>query len=140
MDSSLELAVCVGSVVNYTSLGETVSELWRVLKPGGMLIVEYERFRAVTGRSVAIVPNEVNYCGTRHVCWSYTDDYMIGTLFSFGFKLVAKREFHILSKLLVIAGVPSGLAALAAPFDRFVRDTRLVSVAANAILLCLKPS
>lgn len=40
--AAFDLVVCVGPVLNYTSALEAISEMCRVLRPGGRLILHYE--------------------------------------------------------------------------------------------------
>ena len=42
-DSSVDCVICVGSVINYADIQKAMSEFSRILKPNGILILEFER-------------------------------------------------------------------------------------------------
>jgi len=133
------VAVCVGSVVNYVSLAETAIELWRVLIPGGILIVEYERLTDTMPDQFDLIARDVIYRGRKHLCWFYTDAYVERLLEATGFRILARRRFHILSHILARVGISTAIAPVATWLDWLLSQTTLARRAANAILLCRKP-
>ncbi|MDY0177912.1 MAG: class I SAM-dependent methyltransferase [Bacilli bacterium] len=42
-DQSVDIVICVGSVINYTDAEKAINEFSRLLKPNGSLILEFER-------------------------------------------------------------------------------------------------
>lgn len=136
---SFDVAICVGSVINYVALLEVAAELSRTLKPNGTLILEYERVIPIRGTSNAdVVPREVTYRGRRHVCWFYSDAYVAEVLDVTGFEIRRRRTFHIASALLSNLGFSPAFASLVGWSDAVLEHWRVATRAANAILLCVK--
>jgi SAM-dependent methyltransferase len=62
-------AVCVGSVINYVAVADVLQELHALLRPGGTLILEYERVPS-TAASPDIAARRVSYRGEPHILWT----------------------------------------------------------------------
>jgi SAM-dependent methyltransferase len=139
-NDSFDVILCVGSVLNYADPLSAIRELSRVLRTGGLLILEYERsaspeyFRENAFRR--------NCCRVRTFygtaptyLWVYGDGFIDGLLSAFGFGRVAEKKFHILSSIMYAL---TGSVQVAARFA--VADSILARVwpfnraAANRIL------
>jgi hypothetical protein len=134
---AVDVCICVGSVLNYVSLFEVLSELARTLTPNGTLIVEYERSEAYITSSQqrhAIMPRSVTYRGEEHVCWFYSDSYVDAAITAVGLRIDERRYFHIASQSLVRSGFSGAFASVASFFD--FGFNRLRIGAANAMIRC----
>lgn len=117
-----DLTVCVGSVLNYTSLEESLFQLHRVTKAGGSLIFQLELSNAsefigsrAYGADAAFV--STFYRGEERL-WVYSDSYVRRVLATTGLTIRRVRYFHILSSLLLRLTRRPALAARVAPLDR----------------------
>jgi SAM-dependent methyltransferase len=142
--STYDLAVCTGCVLNYCDAASAVVEISRVLKPGGIVLLEFERSQTfeylLTGtfsRDVALV--ETFYNGTQQTMWVYSEEYIRSLLSITGFTLLRRHAFHILSPLVLRYTKSVVLAGRSAWADKFVRHVpSLDKLACNVILLCEK--
>jgi SAM-dependent methyltransferase len=132
-----DLVVCVGSVVNYVDAVRAVSELCRVLKPGGTLIVEYERAWALPWKDKLMVePESVIYRGVPHTLNLYHDDYIQQILLSEGMKIRRRLAYHALSAVIEFLTRNAADAELYRTMDN-VAGKFLSGIAANAIVECV---
>lgn len=106
---SYDNVICVGSVLNYCDPVSSISEMDRILKQGGHLILEFESswgFEYI-GRKVykqdAVIVN-IEYLNTSHNQWLFSPQYIKGILNNYHFKIEKEFKFHIIdgifSKLL----------------------------------------
>jgi SAM-dependent methyltransferase len=111
-DSSFDVVLCVGSVLNYTNPIHAIREFCRVLRSGGLLILEYERSGCVEywrkyGLSAACVRVESFYGAARTQLWVYGDEFINGLLAIHSFKTQKEARFHgVSSMVLAITGSP----------------------------------
>ena len=96
--------VCVGSVINYCDPLKAISELSRVLRPHGKLIIEFESSASYEYFGTHIFSKDVElvfptYQGHPHKIWVYSPDYIKMILNQFGFRVIKECYFHILSTL-----------------------------------------
>lgn len=102
-DSFFDLAICVGSVINYNDPFPVISELSRVLSQGASLILEYERsftgellFKKGYGKSATIQLYDYNG-QVDHKLWLYSDKYIESLLHATGLKIQKSMMFHSFS-------------------------------------------
>ena len=107
--SSFDNAICVGSVLNYCDPVSSISELWRVLKPGGRLILEYEsswgyEYLGKREYKKDAIVTSIEYLDAQHNQWLFSPQYIKGILAAHHFELEKEYKFHIVdgivSKLL----------------------------------------
>lgn len=103
-NNTFDYIICVGSVINYSrNISKVLNELVRVLKPGGKLILEYER-----ANSAELLFNkhhkddcfyqEYLFNGATHGIWLYSDKLIDKILKdSLNLKLKKQFRFHSLS-------------------------------------------
>lgn len=92
--------LCVGSVLNYCDALTAISELSRVLKQNGYLILEYESswgFEYINKdcykKDACIITTE--YIEKEHKQWLYSPKYIAKVLKECNFNVVEKYPFHI---------------------------------------------
>lgn len=126
---SVDVIICVGSVLNYADIQKAFSEFKRVLNPKGFLIIEYERsnsaeflFRKHYGDTVFL--KKYHYNGQNHSLWMYNEKLVMLLSKYYGFSLIKKYRFHIISSILYRMGLPEEKAAYYSHLDTF---TQLIS-------------
>jgi hypothetical protein len=127
LEGAVEAIICVGGVINYLSLPEAISEMSRVLRYPGLLVLEYERVKTLQFIGTRtfrknISPEPTTYRGGAHRLWRYSDDYVLGVLHSHDFEIVNVIAFHILSPLFLRFNAPSILINIAARLDAVLRS------------------
>lgn len=136
-----DLIVCVGPVLNYCSLEESLSEFARVTAPGARLVLHLElsnswEFFGTSAwrKSVAFVKSfyqgEVSY-------WVYSDNFTKRILRINGFKIQRVRYFHYLSSLAYRITGAADLSSRLGHFDPFLsRLPWAGALADSAIYVC----
>lgn len=138
---SFDVVICVGSVINYASALEAISELARVLAKGGRLVLHFESsasfelFAKPPWNALAYLNSCENSYRNDHI-WVYAPRLIRKALTMAGFRIIAEGHFHILPALLVRFGVSQTSAAALAKFDRLFGW--LSAFADNVILLAEK--
>lgn len=104
-DNFFDNILCVGSVLNYCDAIAAISELARVLKPKGNLILEFESswgFEYLGKKqykdNASIITTE--YIEKEHIQWLYAPNYIYRIIQSCGFTIVETKSFHIIDGLL----------------------------------------
>lgn len=97
--------LCVGSVLNYCDALNAISELARVLKPNGNLILEYESSWGFEYLGKDFYKNDASiitteYINTQHVQWLYSPTYISKILKAYELLIANKYSFHIADGLL----------------------------------------
>jgi SAM-dependent methyltransferase len=139
-NSSFDVVICVGSVINYADPVRAIREFSRVLRTGGLLIVEYERsassehlWNKRSWRSCLRV--KTFYGSLATYLWVYGDGFIDGLLLASGFKPITEFRFHALSSAVLAATNSPRIASLFTWGDSFLAQTwpfRLI--ASNRIL------
>ena len=138
-----DVAICVGSVLNYVDALPSILELRRILKPGGTLIVEFEttsslEFLMTRRFNSSIVPMVRRYKGYAHWLCLYSADYISDLLYSCGFSIVRSQRFHIVSALVYRLTRSLNLAGLLARRgDLALRGWGTTALSANIALSCI---
>lgn len=125
-DESFDIVICVGSVLNYVSAIEALTELCRVLSKGGRLILHFETSDSLehlfTKRWRApVAPLHTVNSGRPDLVWIYSRAFVGRILKGLGMTIEKEHSFHIASAALLRLGVPQQLAALAQSFDVVLR-------------------
>ncbi len=104
-DNFFDNIICVGSVLNYCDALNAISELSRVLKPKGNLILEFESSLGYEyigtknyRKNACIITTE--YIETYHNQWLYSLKYIFKILDSCNLEIIKKQSFHIVDGLL----------------------------------------
>lgn len=141
-DSSVDGIICVGSVLNYADAQRSISEFSRILKPGGFLILEFERsdsaeFLWTPQHGKYIFSKEYAYNSQSHLLWMYSEKHIRQMLTHYNLHVKRCKRVHSLSSLLYRFGLSEELAA---PYSKLDSLLHLVSypLAHNVMLLCTK--
>src|ERR1019366_2593852 len=103
-DNTFDVVLCVGSVVNYADPLLAIREFSRVLRKGGLLVIEYERsasfeYLSRNGFSRGCCRMETFYGNAATHVWVYGDGFMDGLLAASGFERITETRFHALSSI-----------------------------------------
>lgn len=142
-DQTFDNCICVGSVLNYCDAVAALSELSRVLKVGGDLILEYEnswgfRYRQTKNFGVSAGVVTIDFRNTAHTQWIYSEKYITSLCKQFGFKLIHKKMFHIISSLALSFSKSESNASSLFSFDKVARFLPFLSRHGNNIIYRLK--
>ncbi len=103
--SYFDFVICVGSVLNYCDAVKAISELSRVLRSGGSIILEFERsqsaeflFTKQYGQDV--FRKHYQYSKNTHSLWLYSEAYIDKILNSYSLRIEKKLRFHTVSSLI----------------------------------------
>lgn len=143
-NNEFEGAICVGSVINYCNALQAISELLRVIRPGGRLILEFEsslsfeyRHSDVYGKAASITT--VKYRDQEHKQWLYSPSHIFSLCSSSGGKVKSIKRFHILSSFQLGRGMTENEAVQYARYDAFLQNVPfVVGHASNVIFSCTK--
>lgn len=144
-DNVADQVICVGSVVNYCSLFELVSELNRIARRGAHIILHAELSNSLEllfskhFRSNATFLTTV-YQGEERL-WLYSRRNIRNALAAVGLRIVEERYFHILSALAQKVVRDRNRAARLTKLDRLIgRLSAIGAVADNVVFICERPT
>jgi hypothetical protein len=143
--ASVDLCVCVGSVINYCDAVFSLFELCSVIKPGGHLVLEFESSGSWEYLWSDVYQQGVTttrtFYGADSECtlWLYSTKYIKELLFTQGFMVKEESRVHVISSLVYKLTRSEGLSAKFARMDNLFRNVPLVRKgASNVIWLCQK--
>lgn len=124
-DSSVDIIICVGSVLNYADVQKSLKEFARILKPNGILILEFERsnsgeFLFQKKHHKLLFSQKYYYNKQEHILWMYNEKSIIRTLKIYNMKTIKKYRFHIMSTLLNRFGMSENKAAKYIKLDKLL--------------------
>jgi hypothetical protein len=136
-----DLTVCVGSVLNYASLEESILELHRITKVGGAAIFQLELSNASEFIGHSAYAADAAFVTTfyrgEEKLWVYSDSYIKRVLIGAGFSLVRVRYYHILSSMILRLTRRPNFATAFAPLDHLWSYSRAAgSWADSGIYVC----
>ena len=104
-DNFFDVIICVGSVINYCSALEAITEMARVLKPNGKIILEYERSNSAElwgTKEYGKKATYQSYCYLNdiHNLWLYSEKYINELLHHSGLQINKLRRFHSFSAMM----------------------------------------
>lgn len=125
-DCSVDYVICVGSVINYVDIQKAIVEFSRVLKPNGILILEFERsnsaeFLFTKKYAKVVFMQTYQYNNQTHYLWMYDEKFVLQLAEYYKFKYIKKYRFHNLSSLLFRLGLSERKAAKYSKFDNWLR-------------------
>ena len=125
-DCSLDCVICVGSVINYVDIQKAMSEFSRILKPNGILILEYERsnsaeFLFTKKYAKTVFMQTYQYNNQTHYLWMYAEKFVLQLAEFYKFCCKKKYRFHSISSLLFRFGLTEKKAAKYSIFDKWMQ-------------------
>jgi SAM-dependent methyltransferase len=124
-DSSADLVVCLGSVINHGNGKAMISEIGRILRPGALLALEFD---CSDGLHHTQYPHQQDpvlintfFNGQMLTLLEYSRTYVEQELALNGLTIEHRHSFHILSSLLLRFRIPPSIAAAFIYFDRIAR-------------------
>lgn len=141
-DCSVDCIICVGSVINYVDIQKAMSEFSRVLKPNGVLILEFERsnsaeFLFTPKYSQTAFIQKYHYNNQTHYLWMYNEKFVLQLAEYYKCVCIKKYRFHSISSLLFRFGFSEQTAAKYSDFDGIVQPFSYF-LAHNEILVLKK--
>lgn len=142
--NSINMIICVGSVLNYVDADKTIKEFHRILKENGILILEFERsdsadFKGTNKHHADTCEATYEYQNQKHKMIMYGEKYIQRKLNEIGFNIIKKKRFHILSSKMCHFGMEQENAAKFRKFD-WLFPLSSYSCAHNIILILRKVS
>lgn len=138
-DEMFDICICVGTVIDYCNATKVISEVKRVLKPGGKIILEFENsnnpeFKKFDGygKDTAYIASE--YFGESHYYWVYSFDYIYRLLKSAGFRILDSYFFHIISAYMYAGIFSEYVSSYFSVLDPLFQNSGLKKHCANIIL------
>lgn len=142
-NSMFDAVICVGSVINYCSALESISELSRTLKSGGYLVLEFERSNTAElwgnkeyGKKVTMQKYE--YLNHTHTLWLYGEKYMRKLLSMNKLKIIKYKRFHNFSALMNRITRQEEMSGKFSKYDTIFLPISYF-MAHNIIIICKKP-
>jgi SAM-dependent methyltransferase len=142
--SSVDVALCVGAVLNYCDAAAAIHEIARVLIPGGTLVLEFESSRSAEylgrtqfGKTAVFV--STTFQGGAELLWLYNPAYIVGLLQAVGLELLGEQGFHIGTTLVFRIFRNEKVALCFAWLDRLFFSRRFFrAFACNQVVLAKK--
>ncbi|SRR3990167_5746406 len=129
--NSVDCIVCVGSVVNYVDLTMAIIEFQRVLKPQGVLILEFEKsdsfeyiYTKHFKKNISLVETFYNNGAER--IWVYSYRHFIKEIKQANFKIKYENHFHIASSLMLRLSKNSNFSSKLSCLDVFLSRTPII--------------
>ena len=140
----IDLALCVGSVINYCDPLSVIRELSRVLKKNGYLILEFENTyslellfkKSFNARRTLL---KTFYQGEEEIIWTYAESFIKRHLALNNMSVIKISRCHILSPLIYRITKNSDYSSKFERYDRFMRQIPIVrKFSSNVIILAEK--
>ena len=139
-----DYVICVGSVLNYCDAVQAIQQFSRVLKTGGILLLEFECSTSfefigtkVYNKNAALIITR--YFNKEHEMWVFSPKYIQSMLITSGFSIKGKHNYHILSSLDFHFRRDEQKAAKLAKCDKLFRQIPIIrNHCGNIILVCVK--
>lgn len=143
--SYFDMALCVGSVINYCDALQVVSEISRVLKKGAHCILDFEQsrsyqFAGICYNKPAHIIKSFN-SGSDDMIWVYSEETIRSYCELHGFRIINKRYFHLISPLAYRICKDENKASKYACMDKFLNKIPFIRrISCNVILTMQKIS
>lgn len=141
-DQMFDSIICVGSVINYCDAVSAISELSRVLKKDGYMILEFESswgFEYLGKKeyksSATVITLE--YMHENHTQWLFAPKYMYKIIETYSIEILEKYPFHILDGLFS-KFLNETVSVKITHLDRFINKFPLIKEHGNNIILFCK--
>lgn len=139
-DNSADLVLAIGSVINYCSPIEIISEASRVTKQNAYFLFDFEQSDAFEhigdeNRGKASFLKITKYDGRSERLWYYSGNLIFTTLQNAGFQLNSIRPVHILSSLMYGLTQNQSLSDRLSKYDRLVRKIPILNKKASSFII-----
>ncbi len=136
--------LCVGSVINYCDPMLVISEISRVLKPNGTLILDFEQSRSYQfiGKSYNTSAQLIESfnSGNKDIIWVFSERHIISMCRTYGLEVSKLKYFHLFTPLVYRICKKEGFAAKFCFMDKFLNKIpHLKKISCNIILTVHKP-
>jgi SAM-dependent methyltransferase len=134
--------ICVGSVLNYCDALQGISELSRVVKPKGEIIIEFDnswgyRHKGTDFYGIAAGVATFDFRNMDYTQWVYTEKYIESLCAQFGLKVIKKKRFHIINSLVLNKKKDENIASRYFWLDCLTKGLPFFSKHANNIIFRL---
>jgi SAM-dependent methyltransferase len=122
-----DIVMCVGSVINHGNAELIIREIARILRPGGVAIIEFEScdgLHRLGHQSHDGTLAEAFFNGRMLIIAEYSRSFIESIMASTGLVVEDRYAFHIASGLLLRLGLHPDAAARFFPFDALMRASR----------------
>lgn len=104
-DNSFDNILSVGSVLNYCDAFKAISELSRVLKKSGKMILEFEsswgyEYLGSKEYKMPVTVITLEYMHEQHTQWLFSPEYVFKIMKQYNIEILDRHPFHILDGLL----------------------------------------
>lgn len=135
--------LCVGCVINYCDAVAAISEMSRVLKSGGYLLLEYENscsfeYKNKDGYKADAHIIKSVYQNEQQLQWIYSYKYINKILKDHRFTIMSTYNFHVFSAFMLYMGKNENDAAKYAKFDIICSHLPLIKNHSSNIIICCK--
>lgn len=125
-DCFVDCVICVGSVINYVDIQKAISEFSRILKPNGILILEFERsnsseFLFTKRYAKTVFMQTYQYNEQTHYLWMYDEKFVLRLAEYYKLDCNKKYRFHTISSLFFRFGLSEQKAAKYSKFDDWLQ-------------------
>jgi SAM-dependent methyltransferase len=139
---TVDVTLCVGSVINYCDPVAAIHEFRRVSRAGACLVLEFESSRSAEfllrkGFGSAAMIAETFYGSQHEIVWAYQPEYIEGLLRAVGFAVRRRAPIHLVSPWVLLVSRSVRFAAAFAALDaRAGQITPFRHWASNHLWLC----
>jgi ubiquinone/menaquinone biosynthesis C-methylase UbiE len=141
--NSFDLIICVGSVLDYCDPIIVMREFNRVLKNSGLIILEFESSctfellgKSNFNKGLTLV--ETFYNGSKEKIWYFSEIYIKNLLTLYNFRIIRKKQFHILSPLIYRIYPNETFASKFAAFDKMLRHFPIINKFCSNIIFLIQ--
>lgn len=140
-NNEFDVCICVGSVINYCDALVAITEMVRVLKKGGLLILDYDQSHSLEfwgtnhfNRTADII--ETFNSGYVDKTWIYSPRYISGILKDQNMNILDIQKYHMLTPLIYRFTHNENKAAKYAKFDKLMIHMPFLKDFSCNIILC----
>ncbi len=142
-DNCFDIIICVGSVLNYCDAMQSISELMRVLKPNGQLLLEFESswgFEYLHKKSykkhATII--ETYYIENQHKQWIFSPEYIKKIIKAEQGIIINETGFHLITGLIARYAKSDDTCIKFACFDKLLRYVPFINKHYSNIIYMIK--
>lgn len=143
-NESFDNIICVGSVLNYCDAIQAISELSRVLKKSGKIILEFEsswgyEYLNTKEYKADITVITLEYMHEQHTQWLFSPKYIYNILKQYNLRIIEQTPYHILDGLLSKI-LSENLSVKLTKMDHLIKKCPIFRQHGNNIILLLEKS